>query len=241
METELTAGGPAIPLIGDNPYGLAALWAQGDLVARATIVTLVLMSVTTWYILVTKLLDQHLLLRRAKAANAVFWRASSPALGLEALALASPFRAIVATGLRAVEHHEGALVEKIDLHTWVTLSVQRAVGDVIGRLQGGLAILATIGSTAPFVGLFGTVWGIMESFSAIAQAKDTSLTVVAPGIAEALATTAIGLVAAIPASIGYNRIGAAFGGAAQELAGLIEERAVDFVARPEPHAVKEAA
>src|SRR5437879_3246118 len=102
--------------------------------------------------------------------------------------------------------------------------MNRKARSVIGSVEGGLANLAVIPSVAPFVGLFGTVWRIMASFSAIAEARDTSLAVVAPGIAEALATTAIGLVAAIPASIGYTRIGAAIAGAAHELAGLIEEK-----------------
>ena len=108
------------------------------------------------------------------------------------------------------------------------------------RLEGGLPNLAIISSVAPFVGLFGTVWGIMTSFAAIAQAQDTSLAVVAPGIAEALATTAFGLAAAIPASVGYTRVGAALGSSAAELADWIEERAgVAFWRRD--RAVKEAA
>jgi biopolymer transport protein ExbB/TolQ len=111
-------------------------------------------------------------------------------------------------------------------------AMNRCAKKIIARLDGGLANLAVISSVAPFVGLFGTVWGIMASFSAIAQAKDTSLAVVAPGIAEALATTAIGLAAAIPAAIGYNRLGSAMTARADELAGLIEERALDLVA---PH------
>jgi len=119
---------------------------------------------------------------------------------------------------------------------------------VIVGLEGGLANLAVISSVAPFVGLFGTVVGIMTSFTAIAASKDTSLATVAPGIAEALATTAVGLAAAIPASIGYTRLGSAFSSCAQELGGLIEERAVDFVAAPrhgpvvsEPHFTMKAA
>ncbi len=119
--------------------------------------------------------------------------------------------------------------------------MNRQAKKIIARLDGGLANLAVISSVSPFVGLFGTVWGIMASFSAIAQAKDTSLAVVAPGIAEALATTAIGLAAAIPAAIGYNRLGSAISAKADELAGLIEEQALDIVAPHPPKTVKEAA
>ena len=113
----------------------------------------------------------------------------------------------------------------------VVEAMNRAARGVIKNTEGGMANLAVIASVAPFIGLFGTVWGIMASFSAIAAAKDTSLAVVAPGIAEALATTAVGLAAAIPASIGYTRLGSAVSSSAQELAGLIEERAVDLVSR----------
>jgi len=119
-----------------------------------------------------------------------------------------------------------------DVRARVVEAMNRAARTIIARLDGGLSNLAVISSIAPFIGLFGTVWGIMSSFAAIAEAKDTSLAVVAPGIAEALATTAVGLAAAIPASIGYTRIGASISAKAQDLAGLIEERAVDIVARP---------
>jgi biopolymer transport protein ExbB/TolQ len=98
------------------------------------------------------------------------------------------------------------------------------------RFEGKLPNLAIISSVAPFIGLFGTVWGIMTSFAAIAAAKDTSLAVVAPGIAEALATTAFGLAAAIPASVGYTRLGAALGMSAAEIGDWIEETGASLVA-----------
>ncbi len=113
----------------------------------------------------------------------------------------------------------------------ITEAMNRRARAIIASLEGGLANLAVISSVAPFVGLFGTVWGIMSSFTAIADAKDTSLAIVAPGIAEALATTAVGLAAAIPASIGYTRIGSAIAARSQQLADAIEERAVDFISR----------
>ena len=113
-------------------------------------------------------------------------------------------------------------------------AMARSGRDFLTRAEGGLPNLAIIASVAPFVGLFGTVWGIMTSFASIAQAKDTSLAVVAPGIAEALAATAYGLAAAIPASVGYNRIGAAFGRAGRSMANLVEEWAVAMVAERRP-------
>jgi biopolymer transport protein ExbB/TolQ len=105
-------------------------------------------------------------------------------------------------------------------------AMNRAARKVVKKVEGGLANLAVIASVAPFIGLFGTVWGIMSAFTSIAASKDTSLATVAPGIAEALATTAIGLAAAIPASIGYTRLGAAIGHSAQDLGGQIEIEAV---------------
>ena len=111
-------------------------------------------------------------------------------------------------------------------------SMARAARELLTRAEGGLPNLAVISSVAPFVGLFGTVWGIMSSFAAISQANDTSLATVAPGIAESLAATAYGLAAAIPASIGYNRIGAAFARVGQEMASFVEERAIRLIARP---------
>ena len=111
-------------------------------------------------------------------------------------------------------------------------AMARAARELLTRSEGGLPNLAVISSVAPFVGLFGTVWGIMASFAAIAQAQDTSLATVAPGIAESLAATAYGLAAAIPASIGYNRIGAAYARLGQEMASFVEERALTLISRP---------
>ena len=111
--------------------------------------------------------------------------------------------------------------------------MRRVAQALLGRLDSGLPSLAVISSVAPFIGLFGTVWGIMTSFASIADANDTSLAVVAPGIAEALA--AIGLAAAIPASIGYNRLASAIGRVAQSLDHLIDEKAVALMVRPAVH------
>jgi len=188
----------------ENPYGLDALWAQGDFVARGTLLSLVIMSMATWYILVTKLIEQSRLLRQAKAANQTFWKAKSLGEGVETLAGGSPFHFIATTGLSAIEHHEGSLVEKIDLHTWVTLAIQRSVERIVSRLQGGLAVLATVGSTAPFIGLFGTVWGIYHALTAIGIAGQASIDKVAGPVGESLIMTSIGLAVAVPAVLGYN-------------------------------------
>jgi biopolymer transport protein ExbB len=187
-----------------NPYGLGALWGQGDFIARGTLIALAIMSASTWYILITKLLEQNQLLRQAKLANKNFWKAGSVTEGVATLQPKSPFHAVAATGVNALEHHEGSLVESIDLNTWVTLSIQRVVEQIVSRLQGGLAVLATVGSTAPFVGLFGTVWGIYHALVAIGIAGQASIDKVAGPVGEALIMTALGLATAVPAVLGYN-------------------------------------
>ena len=135
----------------DNPYGLQALWAQGDWVAKGTLTILVIMSLGSWYILVTKLYESLKISGEARAARSSFFKAGTLQEGAKKLKEGSAFRFIAETGIDASEHHEGALTEHIDRNTWVTTSVQRAIDDVQSRLQDGLAFLATVGSTAPFV------------------------------------------------------------------------------------------
>jgi biopolymer transport protein ExbB len=188
----------------DNPYGLAALWAQGDFVSKGTLIILVIMSMGSWYILITKLYESLKMGGEARVANKKFFKSASLTEGVQALKKGSAFRYIAETGIEAGEHHEGALTENIDRNTWVTMSVQRSVEEVQSRLQDGLAFLATVGSTAPFVGLFGTVWGIYHALTAIGIAGQASIDKVAGPVGEALIMTAIGLAVAVPAVLGYN-------------------------------------
>ena len=187
-----------------NPYGLDALWKGGDFVARGTLLILAIMSMGSWYILISKLVEQARMLRRAKLANASFWNAGSLREGVGQLETGSPFRFIAESGLHAQEHHEGALYEKVDQNTWIAVAIERAVTGVSSRLQDGLAFLGTVGSTAPFVGLFGTVWGIYHALTAIGIAGQASIDKVAGPVGEALIMTAIGLAVAVPAVLGYN-------------------------------------
>jgi len=199
---------PVAPIVTketiDNPYGLEALWKQGDFVSRGTLVILVIMSMGSWYIMFVKLWEQFKLMREARAMGAGFWKAPSLREGARKLKDGSAYRYIAETGLDANEHHEGTLTENIDLNTWVTMSVQRAVDTVQSRMQDGLAFLATVGSTAPFVGLFGTVWGIYHALTAIGIAGQASIDKVAGPVGEALIMTAFGLGVAVPAVLGYN-------------------------------------
>ena len=188
----------------DNPYGLDALWAQGDFIAKGTLVILGIMSSWTWYVLITKLIEQTKLLRQGSKIGGTFWKSASVAEGIKTLEVDNPFRHMAETGVAAIAHHEGTLVEQIDLNTWVSVSIQRAVDAVANRLQSGIAVLATVGSTAPFIGLFGTVWGIYHALTAIGIAGQASIDKVAGPVGEALIMTAFGLAVAVPAVLGYN-------------------------------------
>ena len=195
---------PATTEAVENPYGLGALWKNGDFVARFVLILLVIMSMGSWYIMITKFVEQLRANRRAKIADAQLWSAPSLAEGAKLLDEASPFRFIAETAIEAGEHHDEALLEAVDRNTWIDVSVERSITNVSNRLQDGLAFLATVGSTAPFVGLFGTVWGIYHALTAIGIAGQASIDKVAGPVGEALIMTAIGLAVAVPAVLGYN-------------------------------------
>jgi biopolymer transport protein ExbB len=195
---------PATSETVSNPYGLSALWKNGDFVARFVLILLVIMSMGSWYIMITKFLEQFRANRRAKSADEQLWSAPSLAEGAKLLDESSPFRFIAETAIEAGEHHDEALLEAVDRNTWIDTSVERAITNVSNRLQDGLAFLGTVGSTAPFVGLFGTVWGIYHALTAIGIAGQASIDKVAGPVGEALIMTAIGLAVAVPAVLGYN-------------------------------------
>jgi biopolymer transport protein ExbB/TolQ len=188
-----------------------ALFAQAGAIGKGVMLVLAFASVCCWALIL-------------EAA----WGRVRIARALKAGAAAPLLQTIVAEGARAADiaiATEGVSERR----RRVSEAMERAGRELIGRASSGLSVLAIISSTAPFIGLFGTVWGVMTSFASIAQAKDTSLAVVAPGIAEALAATAFGLAAAIPASVGYTRLGAAFSQTAMRLSHFIEEQAVSLI------------
>jgi len=187
----------------DNPYGLGALWAQGDIVAKGTLLILVLMSMGSWYVIITKFFEQSKAAKFAKAAQDSFWSAATLRQGADGLAEDSPFRFIAEKGLESANKHTG-LLGAVDFNTWSTQSIQRAIGNVQSRMQDGLAVLATVGSTSPFVGLFGTVWGIYNALVKIGMSGQASIDKVAGPVGESLIMTAIGLAVAVPAVLGYN-------------------------------------
>ena len=187
-----------------NPYGLEALWRQGDFISKGTLIILVIMSMGSWYIMFVKVYEQAKLFKQARIVQKTFWSSGSINEGLASLKEGTPFHYIAESGIKATQHHEGKLLEQIDLNTWITMSIQRAVDNVSSRLQDGLAFLATVGSTSPFVGLFGTVWGIYHALTAIGIAGQASIDKVAGPVGEALIMTAFGLAVAVPAVLGYN-------------------------------------
>jgi biopolymer transport protein ExbB len=187
----------------ENPYGIDALWMQGDLVARGTLLVLLVMSISSWYFGVLKLAEQARLMRDAREAEARSWQAGEIAAGILALREDSAFRFIAEQAASAADMH-GGTAAALDIDTWVGMTLQRATDVVANRLQSGLAVLATVGSTAPFVGLFGTVWGIYHALTAIGIAGQASIDKVAGPVGEALIMTALGLAAAVPAVLGYN-------------------------------------
>ncbi|MEN9560090.1 MAG: Biopolymer transport protein ExbB [Pseudomonadota bacterium] len=187
----------------ENPYGLKALWNESDYVAKVTLIILVIMSVGSWYVIVSKLLEQSKMNSQADEAQKKFWSANSVSEGAAQLAAASPYKFLADSGIEATKKHTG-LMGNVDLNTWVTSSIQRAIDNVQSRTQDGLAFLATVGSTAPFVGLFGTVWGIYNALVKIGTTGQASIDKVAGPVGESLIMTAIGLAVAVPAVLGYN-------------------------------------
>jgi len=187
----------------ENPYGLGALWQEGDLVAKFTIALLAIMSVGTWYIFLMKYWEQGRVLEQAKTAEKRFWSAANLNEAIDKLGKNNVFRAIAERGQQATQRQSGVSAG-LTLNDWLTMSLQRSIEDENGRLQSGIAFLASVGSTAPFVGLFGTVWGIYHALIAIGLAGQASIDKVAGPVGEALIMTAIGLGVAIPAVLTYN-------------------------------------
>lgn len=195
---------PAATATEGNPYGLKAMWEQGDFVTKSALIILILMSGASWYMLIGKLLEQRGLQRHARQTQGEFWRQPDLRAASRALPESSVFRYVADSGYLAQRQYRGKLTEQIDLNSWLNQSIAQAIDTVGERLQGGLALLATVGSTAPFVGLFGTVWGIYHALTAIGLAGQASIDKVAGPVGEALIMTAIGLAVAVPAVLGYN-------------------------------------
>jgi biopolymer transport protein ExbB len=189
-------------------FGIQDLWDSGP-VSKILLTILVIMSLYSWYVLIVKLLDQNALNKYASTVDKDFWGASSIADGIARLKGGDEnvFRTIAMDAMESVNHHEknkGRLTETIDMHDWVSTHMQRRVDQVNSDLNDGMAVLASVGATAPFVGLLGTVLGILNAMRSIAMSGNASIEKVAGPVGEALWMTAIGLGVAIPAVLGFN-------------------------------------
>ena len=194
----------------ESQLGLINLWNQGDWITRSVVVLLLLMSLSSWMVIVIKALDIIKFKRFARGAEP-FWHSADFAEGLTRLGpdRSNPFRILAEEGREATAHHRNTkaqLHDTLDISDWVTRSLRNSIDDTTAKMQSGLAILASVGSTAPFVGLFGTVWGIYHALMGIGAAGQATIDKVAGPIGEALIMTALGLAVAIPAVLGYNAL-----------------------------------
>ncbi len=188
---------------GDSPYGLVPALCEGGVVAQITFLVMLIMFVGTLYILFTKLLEQNKVMKQGKAVAANFWKAGSLEEGVNKLEKNSAYRQVVEDGLRAnSEHHK--LTDALEAHDWMHGTLERSQNHINSKLNSGLAFLATVGSTAPFIGLFGTVIGILRALVKIGASGQASIDTVAGPVGEALIMTAIGLLVAVPAVLAFN-------------------------------------
>lgn len=188
---------------GENPYGLMPALQQGGLIAQTVFGILVIMSMASWYILFSKLIEQQKILNQGKRMRATFWNAPSLKDGQAKLEKNSAYRQIVDDGIVAQDQHT-KLTDPVDQHEWLTGSLARSQAAINSKLSNGLAVLATVGSTSPFIGLFGTVIGIYRALVKIGAAGQASIDAVAGPVGEALIMTALGLAVAVPAVLAYN-------------------------------------
>jgi biopolymer transport protein ExbB len=186
-----------------NPYGLGAIWSQGDWVAKGCLLLLATMSIASWYVLVSKYLELRRLKIQSSDAHDTFSHVHNFSANVAKLSVDNPLRFVADAGQDAARQF-AALKPRVDYDTWTIRAIEQALSKVQTRMQEGMAVLATIGSTAPFVGLFGTVWAIYTALVKIGASGQASIDRVAGPVGEALIMTAIGLAVAVPAVFGYN-------------------------------------
>jgi len=194
----------------ESQLGLINVWHQGDWVTRGVVLLLLGMSLASWMVIIVKAMDIVRFKKLARGAES-FWHSPDFDQGLRQLGDSkdNPFRALAEEGRQARDHHSNTreqLHDALDISDWVTRALRNSIDDTVARLQSGLAVLASVGSTAPFVGLFGTVWGIYHALIGIGLAGQATIDKVAGPIGEALIMTALGLAVAIPAVLGYNAL-----------------------------------
>jgi biopolymer transport protein ExbB len=199
-DTGAAAVKPPVAAPTENPYGLGDIIRKKNPVSYTVLAILLGMSIGTWFIFFTKYFEQGRILTQAKLVERRFWTSSSLNEGIDRLPKNSMFRSLAEAGVKA----SAGGTTLVSLNDWISMSLTRQLDDANGRLQGGVTFLASVGSTAPFVGLFGTVWGILQALIAIGVAGQASIDKVAGPVGEALIMTALGLAAAVPAVLLYN-------------------------------------
>jgi len=237
----LAAGGAAA---NEDKYGLIPALREGGVVSISTFVILVGFLFVSLYILFTKLFEQQKVISQAKRVRQSFWQSATLAEGAAKLDKNSAYRQIVDDGLAAQAQHN-LLTDPVEAHDWVHGSLARSEASINSALNGGLAFLATVGATAPFIGLFGTVIGIYRALIKIGSSGDPSIDKVAGPVGEALIMTALGLVVAVPAVLAYNWLQRRNKAIAEDLSGFSND-VLGFIAsdgkvRPKPVSGKAAA
>ena len=202
MLTTILAAAGAAPA-AENPYGLWEALEQGGVIAWSVFVILVSFLFVSLFIMFVKLFEQQKIINQGKRVEATFWQSNSLREGNAKLEKNSAYKQIVDDGLAAQEQHK-LLTDPVEAHDWLHNSLARSENAINSQLNNGLAFLATVGSTAPFIGLFGTVIGIYRALIKIGAAGQASIDAVAGPVGEALIMTALGLVVAVPAVLGYN-------------------------------------
>jgi biopolymer transport protein ExbB len=183
-----------------TPYGIENMWKEGNLVSRTILIVLVIMSAGSWYVFFTKWIDQQRILGQAQTVEKKFWTSASLNEGVEKLPKNSMFRGIAEAGLKA----STGGTSLVGLNDWIGMTLTRQLEDANAKIQGGIAFLGSVGSVSPFVGLLGTVMGILNALIGIGVAGQASIDKVAGPVGEALIMTAIGLMVAVPAVLCYN-------------------------------------
>ena len=201
MEADIST--QAVGLASSADFSLMNLFLRADIIVKSVIVILIVCSVYSWAIIIDKFKMFKKINASSEEFEEKFWRSKSAETFYNSLPnnVVDPMASLFKESMQSLLKSKS----KSNLNERMTGMLEVGIQKQISKIEKGFTFLATVGSTAPFIGLFGTVWGIMNSFQSIAISRNTSLAIVAPGIAEALFATALGLLAAIPAVVAYNR------------------------------------
>ena len=201
MEADITS--QAVGLASNTDFSLISLFVRADIIVKSVIIILIVCSIYSWAVIIDKFRLFKKINKTTEEFETKFWNSKSAESFYNNLPsnLEDPMALVFKDAMQNLLKRKS----KTDLHERISTMLETGIEKQMSKISKGYTFLATVGSTAPFIGLFGTVWGIMNSFQSIAISRNTSLAIVAPGIAEALFATALGLLAAIPAVIAYNK------------------------------------